>query len=145
MSDPPLYRRAVLVDTSAFLAYASKWEEQHARARRIQARLMARRWTMITTRYVLAEVHALALQRRGSDFALKLIDEVEHSDTAAVLVSDDDWLVARAILRRYRDKDFSMTDALSFAVMERLGISVAFTFDRHFVQYGLQIADEQIA
>jgi predicted nucleic acid-binding protein len=37
---------------------------------------------------------------------------------------------------QYGDKDFSFTDAISFGVMERLGIHVAFTFDRHFRQYG---------
>ena len=37
---------------------------------------------------------------------------------------------------QYQDKDFPMVDAISFAVMERLGISVAFAFDQHFTQYG---------
>jgi predicted nucleic acid-binding protein len=34
------------------------------------------------------------------------------------------------------DKDFTLTDATSFAVMERLGITYAFTFDHPFTQYG---------
>lgn len=34
------------------------------------------------------------------------------------------------------DKDFSFTDALSFAVMERLRIRTAFSLDRHFAQFG---------
>ena len=32
-----------------------------------------------------------------------------------------------------------MTDAISFAVMERLHITRAFTFDRHFAQYGFTV------
>jgi len=35
-----------------------------------------------------------------------------------------------------RDKDYSLCDALSFVVMERLGISEAIAFDRHFREYG---------
>jgi predicted nucleic acid-binding protein len=35
-----------------------------------------------------------------------------------------------------------MCDAVSFAVMERLGISAAFTFDAHFAQYGWSVLDE---
>jgi predicted nucleic acid-binding protein len=45
-------------------------------------------------------------------------------------------------LRQYDDKDFSLTDALSFAVMDRLEISEAFTFDHHFRQYGFRVPDD---
>jgi predicted nucleic acid-binding protein len=38
---------------------------------------------------------------------------------------------------QYDDKAFSLTDATSFGVMERLGTSQAFTFDRNFLQYGI--------
>jgi hypothetical protein len=43
---------------------------------------------------------------------------------------------AREILARYADKDFSLCNALSFAVMEARGVRRAFSFDRHFRQYG---------
>lgn len=32
-----------------------------------------------------------------------------------------------------------LTVAISFAVMQRHGIEAAFTFDRHFKQYGLAV------
>ncbi len=38
------------------------------------------------------------------------------------------WL----ILNEYADQEFSLVDAVSFAVMERLGIPTAFSFDAHF-------------
>lgn len=34
------------------------------------------------------------------------------------------------------DKDFSFTDCTSFIVMELLRINEAFSFDKHFDQYG---------
>jgi uncharacterized protein len=46
---------------------------------------------------------------------------------------------ATAIIRQYDDKAFSFTDAASFAVMQRLGIRHAFTFDRHFQQFGFSV------
>jgi predicted nucleic acid-binding protein len=45
---------------------------------------------------------------------------------------------AREIIYRYVDKHFSLTDALSFVVMERVGVSAAFTFDHDFARYGLE-------
>ena len=43
---------------------------------------------------------------------------------------------AREILLRFTDKDWSLCDALSFAVIESRGVGAAFSFDRHFRQYG---------
>jgi uncharacterized protein len=61
---------------------------------------------------------------------------MELSSTVVVRVRATDEASAKQILFRYDDKDFSFTDAISFVVMERLGIRTAFTFDRHFAQYG---------
>ena len=39
------------------------------------------------------------------------------------------------IIQRFPDQDFSLVDCLTFAMMERLGLEAAFTFDRHFAVY----------
>ena len=43
---------------------------------------------------------------------------------------------AIALLRAHEDKSYSLCDALSFVVMERLRIRDAIAFDRHFRAYG---------
>ena len=48
---------------------------------------------------------------------------------------------ALEIIERYQDKEFSLTDATSFAVMERLGIEAAFAFDADFRQFGLTVLE----
>ena len=61
-------------------------------------------------------------------------------------MEDDSWNIepvlaidrfkAITLLKRYQDTDFSLTDATSFIVMERLELKTAITFDDHFSQYG---------
>jgi predicted nucleic acid-binding protein len=46
---------------------------------------------------------------------------------------------AGEIFESYSDQDFSFTDCTSFAVMRALGLSEAFTGDKHFVTTGFQL------
>ena len=76
------------------------------------------------------------MSRLGIDQGLQLLADVQAGNTVIVRVSAGDEIRAQEILFRFTDKDFSFTDALSFAVMERLHMTQAFAFDRHFRQYG---------
>jgi hypothetical protein len=61
-------------------------------------------------------------------------------DSSAILASldadDADHGRAVAIARQIASKDWSLCDAISFAVLDARRIRRAFTFDRHFLQYG---------
>ena len=100
------------------------------------AELTEEQHPLITSNLVVAETHALALSRAGREIALHFVEAV----TAHVvydIATDRDYVMR--ILNRYQDKAFSYTDAFSFAIMDRLGISVAFAFDDDFRQYGLDV------
>ncbi len=135
---PPNYRR-VFIDTSANYALASPQDINASAARAISDRLKAERWRLFTTNFILAETHALLLARRDRGVALRVLQEITNSSTVIVRVRAADERRAQEILVQYDDKDFTLTDATSFAVMERLGISYAFAFDRDFAQYGLNV------
>jgi predicted nucleic acid-binding protein len=49
-----------------------------------------------------------------------------------------------AIIEQFDDKDFTFTDTTSVAVMQRLRISAAFTFDADFAQYGLPMLTPEL-
>jgi hypothetical protein len=44
--------------------------------------------------------------------------------------------MAHAIIRRYSDKNWSLTDVTSSVLMERYRIGIALTTDHNFAQYG---------
>lgn len=124
------------VDTGAYFALSFVGDENHQIARSLYQRAVDERRQLVTTNFVLAETHALLLNRLNREIALRVLESIDRSSARIVRVTASGESTARDILRRYRDKDFSLTDATSFVVMERLGIRTAFAFDRHFTQYG---------
>lgn len=131
--------RWVFLDSAAYLALANTRDVYHQQAQAIRTRLQQERWRNFTTNFVLAETHALFLVRLSQAAATAFLREILRSNTTVVRVRAADEEHALTIIFQYQDKDFSLTDATSFSVMERLGITTAFTFDRHFAQYGLAI------
>ena len=128
---------SVLIDTSAYYALSDPRDERRQSALAIQQQLLARHYRLFTTNFILAETHALLLTRLGYHFALQTLQAIDESSTEIIRITAADEQRARAILIQYDDKAFSLTDATSFVVMERLGIPHAFTFDRNFLQYGI--------
>jgi predicted nucleic acid-binding protein len=49
---------------------------------------------------------------------------------------ESDEAAAIALVRAHEDKTYSLCDAMSFVVMERMNITDAIAFDRHFAEYG---------
>jgi len=69
-------------------------------------------------------------KRRGKKVALKLRENLLKSKFIWIEnESDEDWERAWRIFERFEDHNgMDLTDCLSFAIMERLGIRRAFTF-----------------
>ena len=130
-------RPFAFVDSSAYFAVVDSTDHNHEAALAISQRLRRARWRLFTSTYIVAETHALLLARLNRRIAAQYLDQMEQTNVRIVVVNAGDLRRAHAIIRQYDDKDFSLTDATSFAVMERLGIRYVFTFDRDFSQFGL--------
>lgn len=132
-----LRSRRVFVDSGAYLALLDSEDEHHDQASVILRNLARARYRSFTTNTVIIESHALLLSHMGIAQADQFLTGIEESTTTIIRVRAGDEERAKQIVHRHTDKDYSLTDAISFVVMERLGISLAFAFDRHFAQYGL--------
>lgn len=139
---PPPPLRQVLIDTSAYVALADPRDDVHAPAVATLRQMTARRLRQITTNFVPAETHALLLARAGRQVAAQALWELDHGATLVVRVRPGDEQRAREIIYQYDDKDFSLTDATCIAVMERLHLTHAFSYDRDFQQFGFAVLRE---
>ena len=127
--------RDIFVDTSAFIALRVKDDLNYKRAQDFLTAVKDQRLRLHTTNFILDEVYTYFC--RVHEIALEMAGLIMNNPLIALhRISADDEEGAWQILKTYTDKDFSYTDATSFAIMERLGLETVFAFDEHFDQYG---------
>ena len=126
--------KIIFVDTGALFAAANAKDKDHQKAKDFLTKLAEEKVILLVTNFIIAEIYTLMLRKIGRDKAIEHLEKLRN--TAEIeRVSEEDENKAWQIILRYRDKDFSYVDATSFAIMERLEISDAFSFDEHFEQY----------
>jgi predicted nucleic acid-binding protein len=126
-------RRGVLWDSSAILALLDADDADHGRAVAIARQIASERLPSFITNYIEVEAHALLLRKLGRALAREWLI-AGGLPVIRALVEEEDR--AREIIVRHSDKDWSLCDAISFAVLDARRIRRAFAFDRHFLQYG---------
>ncbi len=130
--------KRVFVDSGGFFAHLVAEDAWHERATALFQAARADSWRLTTTNAVVFETYALLLSRTaaGHRHAIAFLDHLERGLCQVERVSARDEKRAIALVRAREDKAYSLCDALSFVVMERLRINQAIAFDRHFREYG---------
>jgi predicted nucleic acid-binding protein len=127
----------VFIDTGSWVAIADRNDQYSKEASQLYTDLILKREQLITSDFVLVETFNLLTQTIGSKATISFGNKLKAILFLKVApVTSTDWEKAWKILEKYSDKNFSFTDCTSFALMERLKIKTAFTFDAHFTQYG---------
>lgn len=126
---------AVFADTFYFLALLNERDAAHANA----LGFVATSRPLVTTAWVLTEVgDALAAPENRSAF-LQLLETLQTSPDARILKPTPELFDRGVELFRQRmDKEWSLTDCISFAAMQDECITDALTGDRHFEQAGFR-------
>lgn len=125
--------RSVLWDSSAILALLDADDADHQRAVAIARQIVSEKRPSFITNYIEAETHALLLRKLGRAIAREWL---LAGGLAMVRATPGEEQRAKEILARHTDKDWTLCDAMSFAVLDARRIRRAFTFDHHFRQYG---------
>jgi uncharacterized protein len=126
----------IFVDTSFFLAVFSVRDQWHEKAMACLAAYDAWRRPcdhFVTTNHVVFETITVARSKAGYALAVAAGEELLRGQMARIYhASEEEERAAFDYLKKYRDKDYSPADCLSFVVMEKLAITEALSFDAHF-------------
>lgn len=127
---------AVFLDTVGLLALWNRSDQWHESAEAAFQSLLARRSPLVTTSLVLLECGNAAarhpFRQQVCDLRAVLRSRGELIEPTDAEVNDA-WVA----FQRGDAGQAGIVDHISFAVMRRLGISDAFTNDRHYLAAGL--------
>ena len=95
---------------------------------------------LVTTSLVLIETVTF-INARGAHSKAVEVGDMLLSSHSINLIHVDDALLTEGwdYFKRHDDKRYSLTDCVSFVVMEKYDIYTAYAFDRNFTQAGFTI------
>jgi uncharacterized protein len=133
----------VFVDTSALYAILDEDDSSHAESAITWRALLQAGTDLITHNYVLVEAALLVRRRLGAEAASVLVDTL----AAALRTVWVDESLHEAALEAWRagSGKASLVDHVSFVVMRRQGIDVAFAYDTDFETAGFRRAQPRQA
>lgn len=122
---------SVFVDSSFWFATVVARDEHNPRARAILREADG----FVTTDHVIIETWLLLNSRYNRIGAEHFWNRCRQGAVDVEMVTTADMHAAWVIGEKFMDQTFSIVDRSSFAVMERLGITRAASFDRDFAIY----------
>jgi len=124
----------VFADTSFYIALLHPRDSLHTRAIAVIQRLARR---IVTTEIVLLEVANYFRKASVRGSFVQLISEIQSDpETDVIPCSSDLFMRGVRLFANRLDKDWSLTDCVSFIVMTDRKLTEALTADRHFEQAG---------
>ena len=129
----------VFLDTAYAIALSSPHDQFHARAVELAEQLEALGTRLVTTRAVLLEIGNALSKPRYRQAAVQLLAALEADPKVDIELLPES-LYARAIqlYRERPDKEWGLTDCVSFLVMQDRSLTEALTTDAHFQQAGFR-------
>jgi uncharacterized protein len=125
------------IDTGFAIALSVRRDNFHTKAALLASEIQRNNIQLVTTHAVLLEIGAALSKLPLRADAARLMQSLINDAGVQIVPSDDALLrQALAIFEQRMDKEWSLCDCTSFAVMQQLGIIQALSTDHHFDQAG---------
>ena len=127
--------KAVFADTGYWVAVLNPKDDWNSRALRASSALGKVRF--ITSEMVLDELLAALSKLAVRPMVIRGVEAIRSNPNIEVVPQTSlQFSEAFAMYRRVPDKEWSLTDCASFALMQERGVTEALAHDHHFEQAG---------
>lgn len=128
---------AVFADTFFYVALLSRRDNRHRMALDWASQQRTR---IVTTQFVLLEVANFCRSPRDRQRFSAFVQALKTNPVTSTIPCDASWFRKGLDLFSSRlDKEWSLTDCISFVVMDEHGLTQALTDDHHFAQAGYSV------
>ena len=129
----------VFLDSAYAIALAASNDQYHERADTLADRLEEDAVRLITTRAVILEIGNALSRARHRKAAISLLEGMEQDENIEIVpLSEELYEQALQLYQNRPDKEWGLTDCVSFIVMQDRGLTEALTSDAHFEQAGFR-------
>jgi predicted nucleic acid-binding protein len=127
------------LDAAYAIALSAVTDQYHKKAEILARQIETDAIQMITTRAVILEIGNALARLRYRAAAIELLDSLEEDPNVKIIaLSEELYNRAMALYRQRPDKEWGLTDCVSFVVMQDYGITETLTTDEHFKQAGFR-------
>ncbi len=132
----------VFIDTSGWVALFVENDKFHKKAVFIFEELKSSKVPIYTSDYCIDETITTILSRSNHKQSVLAGEALFTSKIIKIVsVCPDYFQSVWELYQKYKDKNFSFTDVSSFVIMKELNIKKAFSFDREFIQAGIELIE----
>ncbi|MCP4113748.1 MAG: type II toxin-antitoxin system VapC family toxin [Desulfobacteraceae bacterium] len=135
-------KKQIFMDTAFLIAVIDDSDNYHETASESYKKLVIDKWTVFTTEAVLTEIGNGLSKLKWRQTAYRWIETIRKSRKTFNVVPVTPEIMDEAIkLYGSRpDKEWGITDCISFIVMQKYNLTKALTADHHFEQAGYIIS-----
>ena len=128
----------IFADTSALYAVLDTDDNKHTKAKQFWEKIIKNGDVLLYHNYIQVEISILILRRLGME-AVHVFEQDIVPMLRIFWVTKEIHSAAVSAQLMANKRSLSLVDCVSFEVMRRTGVRKAFTFDRHFQDYGYEI------
>ena len=128
--------KPIFIDTSYVLALLNSHDQFHQQALILADEIDG---TLITTEAILTEIGNALAKSQWRELAINTLDDLRNDEDVEILsINSDLFSTAFNFYSSRMDKEWGLTDCISFVVMKNQKLTDALTADHHFEQAGFK-------
>ena len=135
----PAEKNKVFIDTDAFVALADEDDPHYLLACELNLLLEKGNYSAYTSNFTFGETVTVISQNTSHNLAVAFGEKLLQSEIMIIDANRKQEILAMKKFAAAKSKNVRFTDFVNMVLMEELGLSTIFSFDKHYKQAGFSL------